>query len=311
MALAANAMVDLQTMKDELDITDTSVDNKLTAYINRVSKLIEEYCERNFVMGFEAEYRGIVTTRPPRIYAKRFPVLGVQAITENAGGTATLVDPTEYIIENAFTGAIYRPNRWKRTSIRRPDIVQDDEPGTEESTLLLQYFGGYISYPQALGLGAWTGAASTPVGTLVLGSGATPNQQVWMATLAAGKITGTTGGVQPTWPTANLVQTKLGQQGLALGTSIVDNDITWVFMGLVGAAAGGAANEGSVVTMPQDLTLAAIETITAMWSNRGQDGNIKSEAIAGVASVTFGERGPFPPAAQATIDGYRRLGLAA
>jgi hypothetical protein len=314
MALNANALIDLQSVKDELGYTDTTYDAMLTGRINRVSSAIERYCNKNFLIGYVTETAPGPIVRSPRLQLKRDPVWAVQSITQDAQVQPTIVNPTVYQLESSRTGWIYRAARWATTAIRRPDIVQDFQPNTEQESTLIKYIGGYITTNMAQTGAAWPGATQTvKVGTIlkVLPSGyLSPNEQVWMSYItpdSVGTDSGVTGSTSPTWPSPATApqQAVLGAQGIIPGVTIVDGTVTWIYMGTAGSVGTGLA--GTAVTLPDDIVGAALDCIVSSWASRGQDTNVKSESISGIASVSYGDRNLFPPTAQAIIDRYRRF----
>lgn len=113
-AATSAALTDLTTVRDELGLTDTTSDTKLTRYINAASKKISQYCNRVFVTETVQE-----TWRAPAnpsgglaynlsdepLHLSRWPVQSITSVVVD--GAAPLVANTDYIFE-PDTGNLYR-----------------------------------------------------------------------------------------------------------------------------------------------------------------------------------------------------------
>jgi len=305
-SLAPNALVGLQTVKDWLSITNTLTDALLTGVINQVSSQVEEHCQRTFRLSYYgADYYATPSSKPLRTVLNQAPVASLQLVTEftdTSPGQQVLI--ADYELEDAFAGWIYRWNRWQNTATRRPDIVQDYQPRSELASLLVQYVAGYITQPQALAASAWSSLTPVLPGALTLGAG---TGDLWMAVMPSGQLTGTTGSVKPTF--AGTAASTIQMQGLSTGTTVADGSgstaFAWAYMGTVGADGYGA--EGTAATLPQELLAAVVDTVAYRWRNRGKDTSVKSESLAGMASVSYGDRGLFPPGALPVFDRFRML----
>lgn len=132
----------LDTVKEELDITSTDYDGRLTRYIKEASAQVESFCGRSF------EYQeGIVESIPARggrnIVLSRRPVTNLISITF-AGQT---VDPDEYKLDSE-TGLVFRAYGWPWDATLRTKVVGDKVAGTESSELEATYDGGYVTPQQ-------------------------------------------------------------------------------------------------------------------------------------------------------------------
>lgn len=140
MALAANALTTLETLKTELGLLDKSTyDAVLERQINAASDAIERYVGRTL-------YRGTVTSERVKGYGDRIlllartPIVSVTSITR--GGST--VDASSYYVENAEVGSVYSSTGWVWTAAPLEGVaVQDQVPGTEEASYLVTYVGGY------------------------------------------------------------------------------------------------------------------------------------------------------------------------
>jgi hypothetical protein len=305
--LAQNALLDLQTVKDELGIGDTSSDGLLTRRINVASAAIESYCNRSFRLQRLDDYTSVPSTTPPRAVTRQRPLLLVVAITEYTDeAPGTVVDPADYGIEDAYAGEIYRATRWRRTSLRRPDIVQDWDPGTERESLLLTVVGGWVTLPQAMAAPARPADGSAVLAGALLRIGTAPNELLWLCTVG-----GVLGVGAPAGLSAGGALSTMGKQGLVAGAQVVDGAATWTLLGTVGAGdAPGTiftANTGRLtgIGLPSDLEQAALETVVMHWRRRGQNTEITSESLLG-ASASYAARAQFPPSAIPVLDYYKR-----
>lgn len=140
MALAANALTTLATVKAELGLTGSAEnDSVLERLINAASDAAERYCRRSFSRATVTDERVKGFARP-RLMLARTPVVSVTSITIN-GST---VDSAGYYIESAEAGIVYRKAGWQSTALPAAGlVVQDLEPGTEEALYLCTYVGGY------------------------------------------------------------------------------------------------------------------------------------------------------------------------
>lgn len=286
--LQPNALVNLATVKSELGLTDTTQDDVVTRLINVASDAIENWCGRKqfpFYRDATTEVTGVSVTWPARLQLSRVPVeftTPAPAIsTDLDPGPAQTVDATGYFLEDSARGWIYSRGRWRTTAIRRPDITQDFDPGTEEETVQIVYTGGYGTQLQldASNAGAWPGAAQT-IASRVMIRPAAHTSQVWICTTG-----GQTGSVEPTWPTSPTI-----------GATVTDNGVVWAYSGIVPYA---------VRTLPSDIEQACIDTVAMFYRRRGQDMDVRAESLLG-ASVTYVSRGKLPQSAIDLLTPYRQ-----
>lgn len=144
MALTVHALTTVSTIEGELGLGAGSATALLERLINGASEAIERFCGRHFeyeanISEKVAGYGGV------RLVVSRTPVVSIASIAYN-GST---ISSSEYSIEDADAGLIYRSTGWKWTAIRRPDITQDRLPGTEQKLFTVTYTGGYVTPQQA------------------------------------------------------------------------------------------------------------------------------------------------------------------
>lgn len=142
MPLTSNALTTLQTVKDELEITDTSQDATLERLINAASDAIERYCERAF--HYEEDIvEKVAGYGTPFIVVSRTPIISISSIKI---GDSTL-DSSEYELTGG--GLIYRLNgTWGWSAQYAEGIVYEQIAGTEEQNIAVTYTGGYVTQNQ-------------------------------------------------------------------------------------------------------------------------------------------------------------------
>lgn len=289
LSLQGNALVSVQPVKDELGLpnSDTTADNRLIRMVNAVSDAIEQECNRKFAAAFVAERQGFPgQPRMARIFLQRFPILNANAVESLTfdldPGPGTVLATTDYWVEDLAAGTIFVSSRVPSTALRRPDIAQDYDPGTEEEDCEIAYAGGFVTQPQldTAASTRWATVTAYHVGNLI--SPSSPANQLWMCTTP-----GTSGATEPTWPSSPTKAT----------TTITDGTVVWTYQGVTGT------NDGK--TLPSDLENAAIDAVVSLWRRRGQDLAVTAERM-GQASMTYGGgRGILPDVVKAQLLPYR------
>jgi len=110
MALNANALTDLATAKEHLDIpgADTTQDAKIERYINTSSQFFEGYCNRKFITQTYTEYQDGRGSN--RIMLRQWPITGGPADgntkpelsidSKSLFGPDDVVDPSNYYVDS-------------------------------------------------------------------------------------------------------------------------------------------------------------------------------------------------------------------
>lgn len=285
--LAANALTTVATLRGELGLPDASQDDILARLINVASDAIGAWCDRTahpFWQGQSTEIIGVSVNWPARLQLTRTPYLVSPApviSTDLDPGPATVVPAGSYFLEDPNKGWIYSRGRWRTTAIRRPDITQDYDPGSEEETVQVVYTGGYVTPAQvdAANASPWPGA-SQAVALKAAVRPAGQQAENWVCTTA-----GTTGTAEPLWGASPTV-----------GQTVNDGSVVWTYSGIVPVAGR---------TLPNDLEQACIDAATAFYRRRGQDLDVKSEGLIG-ATVNYGPRYALPLSAVALLTPYRK-----
>lgn len=196
MALTANSLTTWAKLKDELGLTDDTLQARGEGYIAEVSEELERLCNRVFRRA--AGHVEAVAPGDFRLAVSRPPIISVASITEN--GTA--VDATDYEVQDAEAGLILREDGWTRE-----DLGYEGGQLLQKATVEVTYAGGYV-----LPGTAWSTNTFVLSGAFVRPTSAS-NQNVFQA---GGD--GTTGGPEPTWPGT-------------VGATVVDGGVTWTNVG--------------------------------------------------------------------------------
>ncbi len=138
-SLSPHALTTLEAVKEELgiDAGDASNDNYLVRLVNSVSDAIERYCDRHFEKASLTEK--VAGQGSQRVLLSRTPILSVTSVTLSGSVLAS----SDYEVE-AEAGMLFRASGWPWSAMRRPDIVQDQYPGSETRNIEVAYTGGYV-----------------------------------------------------------------------------------------------------------------------------------------------------------------------
>lgn len=103
---ATQFLTTLDHLKDELGITDETDDTILVGMIDRASSAIARECGRMF--GVETVYETLKGTNSQILGLERAPIVSVTSVLEDS-------EPiTDWSIEDAEAGALYRQAGWRR-----------------------------------------------------------------------------------------------------------------------------------------------------------------------------------------------------
>jgi hypothetical protein len=103
---ASQNLTTLATIKSELGIADTTDDDVLLGMIDRASSAIARECGR--VFGVETVYETLKGTNSQILGLTRAPIVSVTSVLEDS-------EPfTDYSVEDAEAGALYRVAGWRR-----------------------------------------------------------------------------------------------------------------------------------------------------------------------------------------------------
>lgn len=146
MALNANALTTLATVKDELGISGAGDDTFLERAINVASDRIVKFCDREF--HYEASIEETSAGYgSPLLLVKKTPLLSIASVEYND----TAYDSAEYFIEDEGMGSIRRDGGvWTWTGLYRNWIVPHPVPGNERKRFTITYEGGYVTPQQKL-----------------------------------------------------------------------------------------------------------------------------------------------------------------
>jgi hypothetical protein len=143
MTLNARALCTLADVKEELGLTVATYDTRLERLIHAVSDAIASYCGRS--LHYDAAVaESVAGFGGTRLLLSHTPIVSITSITIDTG----LLAATDYEIEDANAGFIYRPSGWSWTAREANDIVGDGVAGTEERSIDVVYKGGYVTAGQ-------------------------------------------------------------------------------------------------------------------------------------------------------------------
>jgi hypothetical protein len=142
LALAANALTDLATIKDELSISGSTLDDRLTRLINEASDAIERYCRRKLTYA-EVESEPQAPSGTGTLVLDRYPLIEVTEIRYDEA----VVDASQYVVEDAESGIVRRMNGvWLPQDLTiSGSPSQDGVPGTGRKIIAVDYAGGYVT----------------------------------------------------------------------------------------------------------------------------------------------------------------------
>jgi len=138
---AHTRLTTLRRLKLELGLAQagTTGDELLTALIDEATDAIETFCGRSFARAVVTE--SIPGTGRTRLMVSRTPVVAVSSIVRD---TST-VSSSEYSIENANAGFIYREDGWYYTVTEQSaDLVERVMPSLPILDYDVTYTGGYL-----------------------------------------------------------------------------------------------------------------------------------------------------------------------
>jgi len=129
--------------KAELGITTTTDDDIISDMIVRASSAIERECRRKF--GVETVTETLDGTGSRLLGLSRYPIVEVTEVTEDG----TVLETTEYSVESAEDGALYRANGWGRTGGLRMWGTEAYSsgyilPGYQDLRYSVTYRAGYL-----------------------------------------------------------------------------------------------------------------------------------------------------------------------
>lgn len=150
--LQANALTTLSAVLDELDLPrgDRKRDDRVRRLINELSDFVAGYCGR-------ALHAATVTEATPGfgltdLVLRRRPIISVATVTID-GSAET--DFTVRDISPGVPGVLFRAGGWPNTAAARAGLVNQFASGTEESSIVVVYDGGFVT-PHQVELALYT-----------------------------------------------------------------------------------------------------------------------------------------------------------
>lgn len=133
------ALTTLATAKDELGISDTSQDDRIERCILQASAACQGFTDRDFRKESTVERLQASGTR--RLVLGRTPLASITSVVVDD----ETLDATEYEIEDAAAGLLYRENGWPRIdAVVVGSIARDPIAGTAKRDVVVTYTGGYV-----------------------------------------------------------------------------------------------------------------------------------------------------------------------
>ena len=133
---ALTNLTELETVKEELGITDNSKDVLLARYMAEASEQIVSITNREFAR---------------QTWKETIPGFGranlLLALAPIVSITSVKIDDstvTDYVIKDAKAGILYRSIGWPWSAQRSIHLNLNPEPNSEEPVIEVQYSGGYL-----------------------------------------------------------------------------------------------------------------------------------------------------------------------
>jgi hypothetical protein len=147
MAALESDLTLVSTVATELGIVPS--DEKLPRYVAAASESIRRYLGR-VRLHYAASYVDKVAAfGRPRLVLELTPIISVASVVLYDG---TVV--TDFTIEDAENGFLYRDSSWPYTGNLRPGLLYSDvDAGTERRNITATYAGGWVTPAQALASG--------------------------------------------------------------------------------------------------------------------------------------------------------------
>jgi hypothetical protein len=134
------------TLATELSVS--AADSRLPRYISVASAAICGYLNRKQLHYSAAYVEKVAGFARPRLILELTPVISIASITLSDG---SVVEPSEYSIEDDQAGLVFRSSGWPYTGLIRPGLVYTDPAaGTEEKVITATYAGGWVTPYQAV-----------------------------------------------------------------------------------------------------------------------------------------------------------------
>lgn len=157
MAAGTPRATDLTTASTvALELGAESGDSRLPRLIGVASDAVRQYINRRQVHYQAAFTEKVASRRRPRLVLELTPVIQVASVTLEDG---TMVDPSEYELEDAELGFLWRGTGWPWTGLLQGGLLQVDRmAGSERPAITVVYEGGWVTPGQVAGT-SWAGPA--------------------------------------------------------------------------------------------------------------------------------------------------------
>ncbi|MTI49459.1 MAG: phage head-tail connector protein [Firmicutes bacterium] len=148
MVNSAIALTTLETVKEELNINDTSKDNLLSRHINQASQFIIDQLDRDIVKTVYTN-EGYTGTDTPKLTLRQYPIVSIEKIIEN---DVELIENKDYKLtrQGKKQGMVHRLYfnwiKYNRTFGQLSKTFQN----AADLTITVDYTAGYVTPQQAI-----------------------------------------------------------------------------------------------------------------------------------------------------------------
>jgi len=131
-------MATLEMIKEDLNITGGTEDDELYRVLDQASAFIVKYTGRKFARETVTEL--LEGTNSPILLLERTPIVTITTITDN--GTA--IGSTEYFIEDADVGTLFRQVGWRKDKFYHPNTIDLFPTSWAKHNWSVTYCGGFV-----------------------------------------------------------------------------------------------------------------------------------------------------------------------
>jgi hypothetical protein len=142
------------TVAAELGVSALTV--RIPRLVSAASAAVRAFLRRP-VLHYSAAYsEAVASVGMNRLLLSLTPIISIASVTLDGG---TVVTATDYSVEDADAGFLYRLGGWPLTGIVRPGLLYSElQPGQERKAITVVYAGGWVTPAQAAG-SSWAGPA--------------------------------------------------------------------------------------------------------------------------------------------------------
>lgn len=137
-------LTSLERFKAEVGLDTAEDDEVIESMISRASQIIARECRRTF--GLQKVQETLAGSGSVLLELSQVPIVAITEVLEDSA----VVDSSEYFVEDADVGAVYRENGWGRTTALRAWGTEAYASGyilpgnASRMRYIVTYYGGYI-----------------------------------------------------------------------------------------------------------------------------------------------------------------------